>query len=421
MYYNELMNVLTVAEFNKVLNTMFSDMGEFSVQGEVISLRITSNRAMFMELKDKKESALLKVTNFAPWVEGLKSIDVGMDVIVHGPMEIYSPSGSMSLKARKIEPVGEGSLKLAFEKLKMLLQQEGLFALERKRKLPKVVQKIALISGKGSAAFADFTKIINENGAAIEIDFYPVLVQGGNSSKEVYQALRVAAKRDYDAICLVRGGGSLEDLQSFNAEVVARAIFGSPIPVITGVGHEVDVTIADMVADVRASTPSQAAYYLVSQNNSFLNEMSQGLLSYLRSLEAQLPPKTDLMRLQQQLWELTAGHYISDKLLSGQMQLMGRVLSDIEKQVYTYVNGLSCVNSWTQELTAKIRLSASKASGQVNLISAYNPQNVLARGYALVGKQGKYLSSQSQINIGDKLNIKFKDGSVETLVSNKFD
>ncbi len=410
------MDILTVAEFNKVLNSVFSELGEFSVQGEIVSMKITANRAVFIDLKDKKENAILKISNFAPWVEGLNSVQEGMDVIVSGALEVYSPYGTMTLKARKVEPVGEGSLKIASEKLKLLLNSEGLFAPERKRPLPQFVTRIALITAKDSAAFADFTKIIAENGAAISIDFYPVLVQGASSSNEISAALHNVGKQGYDVVCLIRGGGSLEDLQSFNSELVARAIFASATPLICGVGHEVDTTIADMVADVRASTPSQAAYYLVSQNNSFLQGINTQLQNQQDSLRGLLPAQDMIGRLQRILLENISQHYSSSTVVDSKVNNLNLAVHKLYKYLSDYGASLKSPELIQQNILAKVKLSQAQVGEKINLIGAYNPGNVLKRGYTLIKKQQKYISSVEALNIGDKLEIIFKDGSVESAI-----
>jgi exodeoxyribonuclease VII large subunit len=402
------MDILTISQYHRLVNTVLADVGEFSVSGEVTSLRVSRNGGVFIDLKDPEAEAVLKISNFARNLDGWKLIDVGMQVVVQGYSEIYAPYGSISFKARKISPAGEGSLKAAFEKLRALLEVEGLFALERKRQLPTYLTRIALITGHGSAAYADFTKILAESGASIEVDFYPVLVQGDKAEYEVEQAIRLAALTDVEVICVVRGGGSLEDLKAFNSERVARAIFASVKPVIVGVGHEVDTSIADLVADVRASTPSQAAYYIAGQNDTFLSEIANRLSSaevmIANELTATESLMTKLLGLSQKLLiqinELTGRVSNQGKLQQrlGQLRLKlseaGNKLTALAYSQSKLMNALSSNHALTEQRQATLK--------------AYDPANTLARGFALVSYNGQYISAAKDIPAGAELNIDLK-------------
>jgi len=367
------MEVLSIAEFIKVLNGIFSELGMFALKGEVSQLKYSKNNAVFIDLKDKTGNALIRISNFAPRVSGITAISEGMEVIVEGYLEIYAPTGSLNFKALKIKPIGEGSLKQAYENLKLALESEGLFAPDRKRELPLLIQRIALITGKNSAAYSDFTKILQENASAIQIDFYPVLVQGSMSEEEITAAFEHAVSQDFDLIVLIRGGGSLEDLAAFNSEKIARAIFKSRIPVVVGVGHEIDTTIADLVADLRASTPSQAAYYIHSQNQ-----------SYISNLDAQV-------------------ELIHERL---------------NEEFAKIVEILQITNNIENILMTKVDKLISKTDNIFNLLTAYNPLNVLARGYALISSNSHYISSIKELTKGKAISIKLKDGTKSNIIIN---
>lgn len=405
--------VYSVAEFSQILNGVFGEIGEFSVQGEIISLRYTANRAVFIELKDKQEQAILKINNYAPRLEGLNAVKEGMEVVVTGPLELYAPYGTVSLRARTIRPVGEGSLKAAFEQLQKNLAAEGLFAPERKRDLPPFVCRIALISGAGSAAYADFTKILHEAHAGIEIDFYPVLVQGASSAAEVSRALATAGSGDYDAICLVRGGGSLEDLQSFNSEPVARAIFANQIPVICGVGHEVDTTIADLVADVRASTPSQAAYYLLARNQAFLADLLAQTDSFASKLEGLLPSVDGIGRTASN-WEASLRRHLpSPQTLGYQTRNLESGLNRLQHQVRTNLALCASAPNWQNQLQLQLNFARQRSQQQQALLQSYDPRAVLRRGYTIALQKGKAVSRRADVQPGHKLALRFFDGELE--------
>lgn len=405
---------MTVAQFISILNQMFTDMPEFAVEGEIVSMKFSKGNAVFIELKDLKEQAVIRVSNFAPFVEGLKQVSEGMHVVVYGRPDIYPNYGSLTFKVRKIEPVGAGALKQAFENLKRALEEEGLFASERKRELPRVITRIALITGKDSAAYADFTKILRESGQSFELEFFPVLVQGPRSEKEVVAALNYNAKRhDIDVIALVRGGGSLEDLASFNSESVARTIFASKIPVVVGVGHEVDTSIADLVADVRASTPSQAAYYLAARNQQFLETVAvytQRIESEVRSL-IPTPQSIDSVLA---YWQMRLHKYIPAvaeiiNIERGLQMGLGQVTQKIRQERATaerfYDKGQNIINL--------IQRKQLHLANYQNLLAAYNPKNTLKRGYTLIQQQGKYISRNAKLVAKKPITIHFYDGKLE--------
>lgn len=387
------MDILTVAQFNNLLNSIFSDLGEFTVEGEIAQMGFSKNNAVFIDLKDLNEKALLKVSNYAPNVKGINSVEEGMHVVVTGSMSVYSPSGSVSLKARKIEPLGEGALKAALEKLKKVLREEGLFDLERKRNLPEFITRIALITGEDSAAYYDFIKIIQEYRSAIEILSIPSLVQGERAENEIIQALRYAQNLDIDAVVLIRGGGSLEDLKVFNSEEVARTIFSSRIPVIAGVGHEIDTSIADMVADIRASTPSQAAYYLASQNQEFLDQIQTQLETHETKIMAQIPSKLELQQ--------------RERLLMHGVRIIKNKLSELEEKIKIPEQIEGMLQSYIEENFLKIK-------NHQKLLNSYDHRKVLKRGYGLVQSGDKYISDPSDLKKKDLIKILLHKGSIDS-------
>src|SRR3989339_1279177 len=200
-----------------------------------------------------------------------------MLVRVRGVPKLYQRSGRFSLVASEILPAGEGSLKMAFERLKKELDQEGLFALSRKRQITRYPERLGLLTANNSQAYSDFVKVLKHRLGGIAITFYPIKVQGNEAVDSILSGFRYFSQKKmrFDAIVLLRGGGSLEDLQAFNDERVVRQIYSSLDPVITGIGHESDWTLADLVADVRASTPSNAAELLVFDKRELLAKLER--------------------------------------------------------------------------------------------------------------------------------------------------
>src|SRR5213593_172567 len=277
--------VLTVSELTtQVKRLLEKSIGLVWVTGEVTNLRVQSSGHVYFTLKDA--NAQLNCVLFrGESVENRDLLQDGRKLVVQGDLTVYEPRGQYQLVLRAVELQGVGALQLAFERLKRKLQAEGLFAPERKRPLPKYPQQIGLVTSPTGAAIRDVLHVIQRRNAGLEIIFIPCRVQGEGAAEEIAASIRLLnefasveslkgvivesvngstvqwfnGSTNLDLIVLTRGGGSLEDLWAFNEEIVARAIFESAVPVVSAVGHEIDFTISDFVADVRAATPSAAA------------------------------------------------------------------------------------------------------------------------------------------------------------------
>src|SRR6185295_11021001 len=255
--------VLSVSELTaKVRQVVERQVGQVWVNGEVSNLREQSSGHMYFALKDA--GAQLNCVLFRGEAMAQRGVlEDGQKVILQGEVTVYEARGQYQLIVRKVELQGVGALQLAFERLKRKLQAEGLFAPERKRALPEYPQRIGLVTSPTGAAIRDVLHVIQRRNPGLEIIFTPCRVQGDGAAAEIAEAIRLlnewAMGAKLDLILITRGGGSVEDLWAFNEEVAARAIFESAVPVVSAVGHEIDFTIADFVADVRAATPSAAA------------------------------------------------------------------------------------------------------------------------------------------------------------------
>jgi len=386
-------NILTVSQFNELINVQLQTIGLVAVVGEITEKQITRNSGLLMTIKDDKTSAILKLSGFAPRVKGVNSVDVGMKIVATGVPQVYAPYGSFSLQVVSLVPHGEGSLKAAFERLKQLLESKGYFAPERKRKLPDFVTKIALITAEGSAAYIDFIKILKETQTGLDIDFYPAAVQGKSAVGEVVKAIQtISEKGNYDVVVLTRGGGSLEDLIAFNDEEVAEAVFASKVPVISAVGHERDTSISDLVADIVASTPSQAAYYLAGHNDDFI----QNYLDQLQSAENVLN-------------NLLSQFDYSPKLLA-----MENILKNAISQM-DFSDKLVIIE---QNISNKIGMLKAKSESIQNLLDSYDPRKVIKRGYSVVHGEKGTIKSTKEVKLNDELSIRVIDGKIISQVKN---
>jgi exodeoxyribonuclease VII large subunit len=262
--------VVSVSELTASIRGLLErSFGDIWVEGEISNCKVWNTGHMYFTLKD--ESAQIRAVMYRSAVRYLKfKAEDGLHVIARGRLAVYEPKGEYQFLCDHLQPHGLGARQLAFEQLKKKLQAEGLFDPSRKRSLPALPTKIGVVTSLDGAAVRDIIKVITRRHPKAHLVIRPTRVQGDGAAAEVADAIRTIGRvRDIDVVIVARGGGSAEDLVPFNQEPVARAIVGSPVPIVTGVGHEVDFTIADFVADVRAPTPSAAAEMVVAAQDEF--------------------------------------------------------------------------------------------------------------------------------------------------------
>lgn len=359
--------VLSVSDFVAVFNqTIQYAYPQVTVVGELANFRVSKNRWVYFDLKD--EGASVKFFGTIYQLPG--PLEDGLMVQVSGSPRLH-PLYGFSITVQTIKPVGEGSLKRAAALLETKLRAEGLFDESRKRTLPYPPKRIGLITSGESAAFHDFTKIMNERWGGVEIELADVQVQGESSPGQLIAALEYfnTHENPVDVVVMTRGGGSAEDLAAFSHEQVTRAVAGSRIPTIVAIGHEVDISLAELAADQRASTPSNAAQMLVPDKRHVLEQLG--------SMQTRL------------------GDYLMRNVTDSQNSLM----ADVEE--------LS--NQIGQILDDRKRNLVLK--GQI--LAALSPTAALRRGYAIVTKGGKAVRSVKDISTSDIIELRLHDGSVE--------
>src|SRR6266516_2868557 len=362
--------VLTVSELTtQVKRLLEKELGLVWVTGEVTNLRVQSSGHVYFTLKDA--NAQLNCVLFrGESVENRDLLQDGQKLVVQGDLTVYEPRGQYQLVVRAVVLQGVGDLQLAFEQLKRKLQAEGLFAPERKRPLPKYPQRIGLVTSPTGAAIRDVLHVIQRRNPALEIIFVPCRVQGDGAAQEIAAAIRLLnefarsveslkrstgqtfaastlprlnASTSIDLILLTRGGGSLEDLWAFNEEVVARAIFESAVPLVSAVGHEIDFTISDFVADVRAATPSAAAEIITEgaySSRQFVSDAARRLRQLIRSrLELD---REDLDALARRLSRLHPRRWVQERMqyLDDLRTSLGRALRGSVRLEQTTLAGL---------------------------------------------------------------------------------
>lgn len=393
------MHVLQVKDFIDHINdTLRLSLAEadFAVEGEISDYRVSQNKWISFDLKDEESQAILKC--FATVWQVKTPLEDGMKVQVKGVPKIYERYGQFKMNVSAVELVGEGALRRAYELIKKKLEVEGLFDPSRKRSLPRFPNKIGLITSRDAAAYGDFLQILNNRWGGVEVNHTHVQVQGRDAVSSILGAFNYfngLDKKDRpDVLVLTRGGGGLEDLHAFNDEEVARAVFSSSIPVVCAVGHERDESLADFVADVRASTPSNAAERIVPNRSEIMYEiemmsgrMEDQMLSQINAHEIELDSRVR-----------TLLHFFERK--SGEVR---QVVSSL----------LVRSDAWVSRLRERIE-------SRTRLIKSLDPKRVLERGYSLVTSKGKVVKKASQLDAGDKIKVQFAQGSADADVTKKY-
>ena len=390
-------NILSVIELTRRIKGVLElGFGDVWVTGEVSNCKYHSSGHIYFTLKD--ESAQISATMWRSRASGLIfRLSDGMKVTIRGRITVYEPRGNYQLDCFQIQPAGRGELQLAFERLKLKLEAEGFFAEEHKRAIPTYPVHIAIITSPTGAAIHDLLTVLRRRFPCVEVTMLPVRVQGIGAAEEIADALRTANEHlPADVIIVGRGGGSLEDLWTFNEEVVARAIFDSRIPVISAVGHEVDFTIADFVADLRAPTPSAAAELAVPDGRELLESLTNASLSAARSLTR------SVQNAKNKLTSLTGSHSFHRPI-----DLVHQRSQRIDELTHRLMQSL--------EHTATLR--RHDAASLQKRLASLNPAAVLHRGYAIVrDEKGNLIASVKKVSHDKNISINFQDGSADAVV-----
>ena len=413
--------VITVTQLNRYVKALFSEnklLNEMMVQGEISNfIRHYKSGHLYFTLKDKESS--IKAVMFRGDAQFLQfQPENGMAVIVTGAVTLYERDGSYQIYVKQIQPDGIGTLYLAFEQLKEKLSREGLFAPEQKRPLPKYPEKIGIVTSEGAAALQDMLRILARRAPSVRILLSPAQVQGEGAAESLIEGLIRLRKTDCDVIIIGRGGGSMEDLWAFNNEKLARTIASSPIPVISAVGHETDFTIADFAADLRAPTPSAAAelavsntadvlYYLDSLWDSCYIRMQQNLKEKERRLQELKRHLVTPMGVLEQ--ETQRFHFVQHRVflsMQRRLDLSEVCLREAGKRV-------------AFSMEQKLCRSRERLQNVARLIEASSPVRLLERGYCGVMKEGKAVTSISDVAEGDQLVTQVADGSIFSQVTGR--
>lgn len=406
---------LSVSQFLDGLNVELSGMAS-RVQGEVSSVDVRE-RVIYFTLKDVKDESTLNclIFRYQYDISGVV-IAIGDEIIVEGSPEIYKPSGRLSMKVGVIELAGVGALQKAYAALKLKLEQEGLFAPERKRSLPEFPETIALITSEQGAAIGDFTMNLGAQG--MKVAFYPTSVEGKKAVFEIIKAIRYfnRSPEKYDVLVIVRGGGSLESLQAFNNEALSREVANSKIPTLCGIGHEKDITLAALVADVMVSTPTATARILRAPwdaaRSSVIHTEKHLLQIYERTLLAAKH------RVE------TFSHTLIARLdqFSKRFQVLReRFLQHIPQMEFRIREAHQSVARYSDALQKQYQQVLEEVGGRIEEIhetlKRYDPKRALQLGYSLIQKEGRILRSVEGVKKGDSLTLRLAEGRLDADVT----
>jgi exodeoxyribonuclease VII large subunit len=437
-------HVYTVSALIDEVNEMLGAFRDLYVEGEVTNFTRSAPGHLYFTIKDAK--AQISVAMFAMSARGVRfNLENGLKVIVRGRLKIYEARGSFQIVAESVEPVGVGALQLAFEQLKARLAAEGLFDAERKKAIPMLPQRIAVVTSPTGAAIRDILNVLGRRFDNLHIQIYPVRVQGATAASEIAAAIRNLSRWDmHDVVLICRGGGSLEDLWPFNEEVVARAVAACRIPTISGVGHEVDFSICDFVADLRAPTPSAAAEIVIGRKDEIRERIDGGVRRIRQVVEGRVvnlrhelrhlasadgigrverrvrSMREQLQRRQLSLYRLLDAHARAIRTrLTKADEVLGRVpvrLGIPERM--RHVSFLS--ERATRALGVREQRDRAQLKALIATLEAVSPLSVLTRGYAIAftrqGARLRPLLDSAAVRIGDPIEVQLKKGRLECTV-----
>ena len=388
---------LSVSELTKQVQTHIETRFETVwVVGQVSNLTYHRSGHVYLTLKD--EGAQLPAVIWKTSVSKIKfKLNDGMEIVCRGRLTVFPPQGKYQMVVSELQPKGIGTLELAFQQLREKLAAEGLFHPSRKLPLPNVIRRVAVITSPTGAAVRDFLQILRRRTKLIDVLIVPVKVQGDGAAKEIADAVRRVnqwREGEIDCIVITRGGGSMEDLWAFNEEVLVRAVAASTIPVMSGVGHEIDVTLCDFAADIRAATPSEAAERISREDSDRYRELTQ--------MHRRL---NDLIRR---------------RLRTASEKLQAIVRHPVFRRPEQGIEIRQHRLGWYEErldrfMDHRLRTLSDRLGKAAASLEALSPLSILSRGYTLTETaEGRLIQKASAVNVGDTLRTRFADGIVES-------
>ncbi|ADN76942.1 Exodeoxyribonuclease VII large subunit [Ferrimonas balearica DSM 9799] len=430
--------VFTVSALNRQIKALLEQQwGRIWLSGEISNLAMPSSGHWYFTLKDDRSQLRCAMFKSRTARVGFRP-EHGMQVLVRANLTMYEPRGDLQLVVESMQPAGDGLLQQRFEALKMQLAAEGLFAMEAKQCLPHPIRRLGVITSPSGAAVQDVLSVLKRRDPMLEVIIYPSQVQGAEATGQICQAIATANARDeVDAILLTRGGGSLEDLWCFNEEAVARAIYHSRLPIVSAVGHEVDTTIADYVADLRAPTPSAAAELLSQDAGLRLDRLQRDRQRLAQAIGAQLRGQQQRLvllatrlngnhpsrKLEQHAQRLDELSLRLDRAMTAQVSQRAQTVERLEARLNRFhptprlaalgqqLNGLE--HRLNRAIGQQLHQGRLTLAGRAAALEAVSPLAVLSRGYSILqDEQGQTIKSTEQVEVGQRLTARLHQGSL---------
>jgi len=386
---------LSVSEVNNYFKRIVDNdfiLNNLSVKGEISNLKYHSSGHIYFSLKD--ENGKINCVMFKNRADTLEfRLEEGMGVILRARASVYTASGSFQLYCDEIEKEGLGQLYINFERLKERLSKEGYFSEEIKQSIPTMPRRIGVVTSPTGAAVKDIINVTRRRNRLVDIVIYPAQVQGFGAYKDIIKGIKYFNKnKSVDVIIIGRGGGSIEDLWNFNEEELAMEIFKSKLPIISAVGHEVDFTISDFVADIRAATPSQGAEIAVSLERDIYNYIENAQ----RLIKGAIEERVENERTKLESF---------DRIL--------RLNSPMDKIVNSYLQVDRLKENLNKNIANKLKIQKEKLTGFNNVLIAHNPTNLLNKGYAIIEDNEEIIKNVELLKVDKDIKITLRDGSVK--------
>ncbi len=421
---NKAEKVFTVSEItNNIKSLLKKNYSSVYIKGEISNLKVSSLKHVFFNLKD--ENSIINCVIFDNDLRKIKfKLEDGLKIIALGSVSVFEKRGSYNFIIKQVAPDGKGDLQLAFEQLKAKLDKEGLFSFEHKKTIPEYPQSIGIVTGLQAAALRDILNIINRRYPDINIVIYPAVVQGDTSAKTIVKAIKVFNSFfPVDVLIVGRGGGSVEDLWSFNEEIVARAIFESEIPVITGIGHEIDYTIADFVADKRAPTPSSAAELAVKNKSDIIKMVENFENKLIGFIDEMMNSKKISFDLNYEKFKNMSNNILKAK--SNNLEfLFNNFITSSVKRIENEEHRLKELFQLLKDRSFnRITAEKNRFENLSNKCGLLNPFIILERGYSITYKKDEnvIISDSKKTAQDDLLRIKLHKGEINCKVTDKKD
>lgn len=413
-------NYITISELNRYLKTKFendTNLRMVYLKGEISNFKAHTRGHYYFTLKD--ETSRLNAVMFSYHTGNLKFMPCdGMKVLVVGRISVYEQTGSYQIYVENMAEDGIGNLYVAFEKLKKDLAKEGLFNPEHKKRIPRMPKKIGIVTASTGAAIRDILTTIKRRYPICKTILFPALVQGNDAAADIVKKIELANTYDIDTLIVGRGGGSLEDLWPFNEEIVARAIYNSKVPVISAVGHEIDFTIADFVADLRAPTPTAAAELAVPDTSTILNYLEtakgrsyQAINNTINNYQTRISNVANSYILKKP----TAMYEILEQKLDNLIDKLNKeiniVIDNNKVRLFKSSNSYILTNP-----SMLYKFKEQALLGLTEKLEVLNPISTLNRGYGIIKKDNVVVSSIANVKDNDDIVINLKDGNIYSKV-----